>query len=105
MPNRIRESDLYRPILLLLSKAPGGWMSITQLIEDLLPLLNLSKGDIAAAKNGTAKITQIIRNIVSHRTSPSNMIGAGLVVYRDNGLAITNKGYSFLARQLTHDIC
>lgn len=101
-PNRISEQDLWIPILRLLDASPNGFMATSDLIEGLEGMFQPQGEDaeILAGRNDS-RFSQIVRNIVSHRTSPSNLIAQGFADYDESnhGLRITTKGEELL-RQL-----
>lgn len=92
---RIKEKDVYIPILRLLDDAPDGFMKTADLIKALEMMLSPSGADnqILAGRTDT-RFSQIVRNVVSHRTTPTNLIGLGLVDYEKakRGLRITTNG-------------
>ncbi|MGT2884730.1 hypothetical protein ACVRZS_07335 [Streptococcus ferus] len=95
--NRISEKKLDNLVLYLLVTI--GPLTTTQLIEKATKHLEkqdlLTPGDkeILAGRRDTT-FSQIVRNIVSHRNTPGNMIYEGLISYDNNNssLAITLKG-------------
>lgn len=95
--NRISEKNLDSLVLYLLVTI--GPLTTTQLIEKATKYLEkqdlLTSGDkeILAGRRDTT-FSQIVRNIVSHRNLPGNMIYEGLISYDSNNssLAITLKG-------------
>jgi len=96
---RIKEQDTYIPALNLLNNAPNGFMKTSDLIKGLenhfAPVGE--DAEILAGRSDT-KFSQIVRNIISHRNVPSNLIGSGLAEYdnRNRGLRITENGRRFL---------
>lgn len=92
---RIKERDTYIQVLDILDDQTDGFMKTADLIRALELRLNPRGEDaeILAGRSDT-RFTQIVRNIVSHRDSPSNLIGAGYATYdkKRRGLAITEKG-------------
>lgn len=101
MPNgiqytgRIKEPDTYLPVLGLLDAEPGGFMKTSHLIQALQHWFNPQGEDaeILAGRSDT-RFSQIVRNIVSHQNSPSNLIGCGWADYDKvkRGLRITPAG-------------
>ncbi len=92
---RIREADTYIPILRLLDDSSDGFMKTADLIKALEMVMGPRGEDaeILAGRSDT-KFSQIVRNVISHRTTPTNLIGMGLVEYEKarRGLRITTKG-------------
>ncbi len=92
---RIRELDTYVPILRLLDDMPDGFMKTADLIKALEMVME-PKGEDAAILAGRqdTRFSQIVRNVVSHRTTPKNLIGMGLAEYdkAKRGLRITTSG-------------
>ena len=94
---RLGEHDLVIPTLYVLLKE--GPMKTSDLIHHLMYILNPTGENLDPLHNrNDAKITQIVRNIVSHRIYKNNIINAGLVDYDEVAatLSLTNKGLSFL---------
>lgn len=96
---RVTERALTLPILDYLDDQPDGFM----LTSDLIAALELRfepQGEDAEILNNRSdtKFSQIVRNTISHRTSPTNVIGAGYAEYDPNrhGLAITPQGREYL---------
>ena len=92
---RIKERDTYVPILTLLDDSPDGFMKTADLIKALEMMFEL-KGEDAAilAHRSDTRFSQIVRNVVSHKASPTNLIGMGCADYdkAKRGLRITTKG-------------
>jgi hypothetical protein len=92
---RIKESDTYEPILKLLAKSPDGFMKTADLIRSLESWFAPEGEDaeILAGRSDT-RFSQIVRNVVSHRTTAANLIGSGLAEYDKvrRGLRITDAG-------------
>jgi transcriptional regulator with XRE-family HTH domain len=92
---RIREADTYVPILRLLDDAPDGFLK-TAVVIKALEMMMEPRGEDAAilANRHDSRFSQIVRNVVSHRTTPKNLIGMGLVEYdkAKRGLRITRDG-------------
>ncbi len=98
---RITERALTIPVLDCLDDQTSGFMATS----DLIAALELSfepEGEDVEILEGRSdtKFSQIVRNIISHRTSSTNIIGAGLVEYDQDrhGLTITQKGREYLAK-------
>lgn len=97
---RISESDLLLPTLNVLAAQSDGRLSTARLIDALIEVFD-PQGEDAETLEGRqdTKFSQIVRNMVSHRTTPGNIIAEGLVIYSpDGGLEITAAGRSRLAK-------
>ncbi len=98
---RISEQDTYIPILRILDDAPGGFMKTAELIKNLEMMMEPRGGDaeILAGRSDT-RFSQIVRNVVSHRTTSTNLIGRGSAEYDKvkRGLRITTTGRFELAK-------
>ncbi len=93
---RLFEKDLTLPVLYVLSKY--GDVDTSALINLLLSILNPVNENLTPLRNrNDTKITQIIRNIVSHRDSEHNIINMGLVHYNEHTriLSLTEAGGQF----------
>jgi transcriptional regulator with XRE-family HTH domain len=92
---RIKERDTYVPVLDLLDDQPDGFLRTADLIRALEDWFSPKGKDaeILAGRSDT-RFSQIVRNIVSHRDSPTNLIGAGWAEYdrTKRGLRITTAG-------------
>jgi hypothetical protein len=77
---RISESDLLLPALKLLAVESTGYLSTTDLKEKLVELFQPEGEDaeILANRNDT-RFTQIVRNMISHKKIPGNIIFLGYV--------------------------
>lgn len=102
---RIRERDTYLPILRLLSEAQDGFMPTSDLIRELERHFAPSGQDaeILAGRSDT-RFSQIVRNVVSHRDTPGNLIEEGWAEYEKGkrGLRITQAGREHLAAEMEH---
>jgi transcriptional regulator with XRE-family HTH domain len=100
--HRIRERDTYKPILELLDDMPGGFMTTADLIRALEMRMAPNGEDAEILENRSdTRFSQIVRNVVSHRDVPTNLIGSGLADYdrRKRGLRITEAGRWHLASE------
>ena len=92
---RIKERDTYFHILDLLDDASSGFLKTSDLFMGLEMRLG-PKGDdnVILAGRSDTRFSQIVRNVVSHRTSPKNLIGMGYAEYDKvkRGLRITPEG-------------
>jgi len=96
---RFHESDLYIPTLRIANSSIGGFISTSDLIEQLETIFNIA-GEDAKILDGRSdtKFSQIVRNMVSHRDSPKNFIKKGFAEYDPTrkGIQITVKGRKLL---------
>lgn len=94
--SRIKEADTYLPVLELLDGAPDGFLKTSELIFALDGGYFKVEGEDADILEGRSdtKFSQIVRNIVSHKTSPKNLIGMGFAEYdkAKRGLRVTKEG-------------
>jgi transcriptional regulator with XRE-family HTH domain len=92
---RIKERDTYVPVLKFLDDTPDGFMKTADLIKALEAYFAPKGEDAEILKDRSdTKFSQIVRNIVSHRDSAQNLIGAGWAEYNKptRGLRITPAG-------------
>lgn len=97
---RISERDIIGPALDFLNDAAGGFMTTSDLIEALEQHFAPQGEDAEILENrADTRFSQIVRNIVSHRKSPTNLIGSSYATYdrARRGLKITEKGRLLLA--------
>lgn len=99
MTGRVRESDLVIPALRIMSEQPGGFITTTQLIQELEEVFN-PKGDDAQFLDGRndTYFSQKVRNLISHRSQSNNFIHKGYAEYLADreGLKITQLGEALL---------
>lgn len=96
---RIREADTYIPVLELLVSQKDGFMRTADLIIELEIKLQPRGEDAEILKSRSdTKFSQIVRNIISHRGSSTNLIGRGWAEYDDRkrGLRVTEEGRRYL---------
>jgi hypothetical protein len=91
--------------LRLLDDAPDGFMKTADIIKALEMMIPLSAEDteMLAGRSDT-RFSQIVRNVVSHRTSPKNLIALGLADYDKvkRGMKITTSGRFALVHAEKH---
>ena len=99
MPGIVHESDLVIPALRLMSERADGFISTSDLINELEAIFNPT-GRNAEIIEGRADtfFSQKVRNLVSHRNSENSFIKNGYAEYDpDNeGLRITDAGQRLL---------
>ncbi|MGE3333690.1 MAG: hypothetical protein AB7I36_08610 [Rhodospirillaceae bacterium] len=95
---RISESELELPVLKLLAKQSDGYLRTSDIISNLEDQLH-PEGEDASILDGRndTKFSQKVRNIVSHKKSPTNLIGKGYAEYIKRGLKITPAGLDRIA--------
>lgn len=92
---RIKERDLTIPALLTLNKTEDGSLKVSELISILELMFHPSGEDADILENrADTKFSQIVRNLVSHRASATNIVGAGYATYdkASKTLTITESG-------------
>jgi hypothetical protein len=96
-PNRIGESDLLLPTLKILAAQPNGRLDTKDLIGELEEMFK-PEGEDAKLLDGRhdSRFSQIVRNMVSHKDVPNNIIALGYVTYVKPGMEITDAGRAFL---------
>lgn len=100
---KLGEKDLTIPVLYILQTE--GDMNTSSLKNQLLSLVNPVGINLMPLENrNDTAIEQIIRNIISHRESRSNIIGCGWVNYsEDYGiLSITPTGINHLREYISN---
>jgi transcriptional regulator with XRE-family HTH domain len=96
---RVKESDTYVPILKMLIERPDGFLKTSEIIKALENWFPLSTEDNEILEGrADTRFSQIVRNVVSHRSTKTNLIGAGLAEYDKvrRGLRITKRGSDWL---------
>lgn len=95
MTERVKESDLVLPALRLMTERPDGFITTADLISGLEQVFQPAGQDakIIDGRNDS-HFSQKVRNLVSHRASPSNFICKGYADYLSDreGLQITPQG-------------
>lgn len=93
--DRISEADLLLPTLRILAAQPNGSMTTSDLISELTEVMN-PQGEDAEILEGRqdTRFSQIVRNMVSHKQVPGNIIAEGFAIHtgRKEGLQITDAG-------------
>jgi hypothetical protein len=94
---RISEAGLLLPTLIELANSPVNWLSTSQLIERLIITMKPSGEDaeILEGRNDS-RFSQIVRNMISHKGAPGNIIHDGYAEYVNGGLKITEIGHKYL---------
>lgn len=102
VPTRIRERDIIIPVLEYLDESADGFMTTSDLIAALDLRFEPTGDDATILENRSdTRFSQIVRNIISHRKTSTNLVGAGYATYDKTrrGLTITDKGRGFLLEQ------
>lgn len=98
---RIRERDLAVPALRTAGARPDGFITTADLITTLEADFE-PEGDDAEILEGRqdSKFSQIVRNLVSHRDSPTSIFAKGYAEYveEERGIRITDAGRAFLSQ-------
>ena len=101
-PNRISETDLLSPTLEILAAQPSGEMTTSDLIVELEARMKPTGKDaeLIDGRKDTY-FSQIVRNMVSHKTAPGNIIAEGFVTHLGarKGLKITDAGKAHLSHR------
>lgn len=98
---RITERSLMVPTLDFLDQCPDGFMKTSDLIAALEMMFHPEGEDAAILENRSdTRFSQIVRNMVSHKKTSTNIVGTGYAVYDKDrhGLVITDKGREFLLK-------
>ncbi len=102
---KLCEKDLTLPTLYILNSK--GKLNTSELKDEIITLLNPGGENLDPLLNRPdTKITQIIRNIISHKETSTNIINRGLIKYSDitGDISITNDGIIYLDKYITNKI-
>ena len=89
--------DLWKYALLIMSVAPGGEISTSELIDRVPEFIRLSDDHKAAnASRKDSKFSQIVRNLKSHKNTKTNFIFQGYAEDVRGGFKITPNGFAFV---------
>lgn len=102
---RLGEQDITMTTLYVLFTV--GDLDTSTLKDQIIRMLNPQGENLDSLYNrADTKITQIIRNMISHRTNSTNIIARGLVNYNEiNGiLSITSNGIRYLDNFMTQKL-
>jgi hypothetical protein len=99
MAARIRERDLIIPALRAAAARPAGYISTSDLIQELESEFQPEGQDaeILEGRNDS-HFSQKVRNLISHRSGPTSMFSKGYAEYTGDGIKITEAGRNFLAQ-------
>jgi len=93
--DRTGEAEISEAVLLILAGMPNGEATIQQLVAKVPKLVALTSGDMEQSdtRPNEAIWEQIVRNIVSHKKTPGNIIAEGYANSPSRGkLRITAAG-------------
>jgi methylphosphotriester-DNA--protein-cysteine methyltransferase len=89
--------DLWKYALLIMSVAPGGTISTTDMISEMPSYITLSDEHLSVnTSRKDSKFSQIVRNLKSHKTTKTNFIYQGYAQDITGGFKITQKGLDFV---------
>lgn len=96
---RIRQKDLAIPALRAAARRLDGYITTTELIEELEREFS-PEGDDAKTLAGRndSRFSQIVRNLKSHKDSGTSIFKNGLALDEPDGLRITDVGRRFLVQ-------
>jgi hypothetical protein len=97
-PHRLTEAEVGLATLKILAGSPEGVASLEEIRRKLPRYLDFTSGDVTESQTRANEEMweQQVRNLVSHRDSKTNIIGAGLALNLFGGLQITDLGRAFL---------
>jgi hypothetical protein len=97
---RTSETDISLAVMRICAASEDGIASFFEIRKALPRFVKLSPQDPrkSESRKGEAMWEQVVRNIVSHRTVPGNIVAEGYVVPLPGSLKITEKGLSYLSR-------
>jgi hypothetical protein len=100
--NWITENDLVLPTLEILASRPDEFIGTSDLIRELTAILRPTGNDakLIRGRNDT-HFSQKVRNMISHRASPTSFIRKGWATYDPGkrGLRITTAGLNLLEKR------
>jgi hypothetical protein len=89
--------DLWKYALLIMSVAPNGEISTTDMIAKMPDYIQLSDDHLAAnSSRNDSKFSQLVRNLKSHKNTKTNFIYQGYAQDISGGFKITAKGMDFV---------
>lgn len=91
---RTTEAEIGKAVLRILKDQPNGEASIPRLKRELPDYIKLTPEDCAPSptRKNEEVWEQQVRNLVSHRNTPGNIIAEGYAEYRPRWLKITEAG-------------
>lgn len=98
---RTYENEVAMAVLQICSEADDGIESISKLREKIPNYLKLTERDLqpSETRKNEAVWEQIVRNIISHKHNPGNIIAEGYAIHLPGAIGITDIGRAFLTRQ------
>lgn len=90
---RITESEIADIVEKILENCPNGEATIAELVAEIPNHVKLSPEDLAPSptRKNECVWEQQVRNIVSHKKSPSNAIYVGRLVHVKGGLKLPQR--------------
>ena len=97
--DRLREPEARIIALKVAGMSPNRTATTEQLIDGAANLFTPSALDLAQSRTRERQPQwhQIIRNVISHRTTPNGPFALGYAVRTGDGLTVTEEGMTFLA--------
>jgi hypothetical protein len=92
---RSSEAEIAEAVLQVLASSPNGELTTNQIVQRVPKYINLTDGDLVGSETrlNEAVWEQIVRNIVSHKTTEGNAIAEGLLNVPSRGkMRITEAG-------------
>ncbi len=96
--NRTSEQEISVAVLRICADAPDGKAKIAWLKKQIPDYINLTAEDLkrSPTRRNEAVWEQIVRNIVSHRTTEGNIIAEGFAEHSPVAITITQAGRTHL---------
>jgi|SRR3979411_2732645 hypothetical protein len=97
---RVTEAEIGEAVLAICANTATGECSIADLKAEIPNHIELSAEDRAQSttRPNEERWEQQVRNLISHRTTPGNIICDGYAEYTGNAIRITNAGRSHLTQ-------
>jgi hypothetical protein len=95
LDKRSSEAEITEAVLQVLASSPNGELTTSQIVKRVPKYINLTDGDLVGSetRQHEAVWEQIVRNIVSHKTTEGNAIAEGLLNIPSRGkMRITEAG-------------
>ena len=100
----VSEVDMIVPAVRIAASRPGAKISTSELIKELMALFKPTGTDLNILKDRKdTHFSQKVRNLVSHKAGPTNLIGLGYAQHykipgkpRLGGIIVTPAGKAFL---------
>jgi hypothetical protein len=97
---RVTESEIGEAVLAICANTATGECSIADLKAEIPNYIDLSAEDRvqSTTRPNEEMWEQQVRNLISHRTTPGNIICDGYAEYTGNAIRITNSGRQHIRR-------